>query len=66
MIKVVCCDCDIVTMIKPGNTDGKDSHGFCQKCLDKYCAKYSLKPIEIFVPEGGIANEEALLKRKTY
>jgi len=61
MIKVVCCMCGIAIMLKPGACDNinGNSHGFCQPCLNEYCKENELKPIEIFIPEGAVINEEA-------
>jgi len=58
MIKVVCCVCDKPVYLKPGDSKGYDSHGFCPKCLRKYCDEKGLEPIEIFIPEGAVLNPE--------
>ena len=57
MIRVVCCICRELVMLKPGKCNG-DSHSFCQSCLDDYCQESGLEPIEILIPKGAIINEE--------
>ncbi len=63
MIRVICCKCGELVMLKPGHCKN-DSHGFCQPCLNKWCDDNGLEAIEIFIPEGAIINED-LFKKET-
>jgi hypothetical protein len=61
MINVVCCKCLRRVYMKPGKVNGV-SHSWCQPCLDEWCEKNNLAPIEISIPEGAIINHECFPK----